>query len=59
MRYSRIHVKNDSFDTFKKLKHKLEIDSDVDTFSRLMEYCNTNLEDIKEYLKTSDRVAGQ
>jgi uncharacterized membrane protein YkoI len=43
MPYKVLHINEADYKTFKQLKHRLEIDSDVKTFHKLMEIIQNNL----------------
>jgi hypothetical protein len=61
MPYKNLHVNEADYKTFKQLKHRLQIDSDVKTFHKLIEIVQNNLNgvnDNSEESKQCDGIAG-
>lgn len=58
MQYKVLHVREEDFIIFKQLKHRLQLDSDLDAFHDLIESRKKILNDINEKTEESGRVAG-
>jgi hypothetical protein len=60
MPYKVLHINEADYKTFKQLKHRLQIDSDVKTFHKLMEIVHNNLNGVNSNEKESecDGIAG-
>lgn len=59
MPYKVLHIKEQDYKTFKQLKHRLQIDSDVKTFTRILEMATKDLNGINDQSEqTSDGVTG-
>ena len=43
MPYKVLHIKEEDYKTFKQLKHRLQIDSDVKTFTKMLEMISKDL----------------
>lgn len=58
-KYSILHVRINSHKTFKLLKHRLNVDSDLDAFDKMLKIVQEQINGINlEELKNSDEVAG-
>jgi hypothetical protein len=56
--YKNLNVRPEDYIIFRKLKHRLEIDSDIEAFAKMMKMITEDLNGGNEKQIVSDGVAG-